>query len=315
MTSDTLATPMKRKKKLRFRTHSLTSQLRAYADVVLSNLEANAVPGAERLKAGIQNALDEYLAGERDELSVFLAIKGFEYQAVRDLKFDSRQFAFFLEKDLEQTPATKEEVTELLRCFVPQYEGEKPKALEECDVAKVTHVAIGYWSRYAERILKAVIRDKYLAVALSLTLLIYLAGVIVAGVNEAFGGPSRLVAFLTTTPIIGFIALGCAGAIVSLSLASEGAAIAATRPLDNLYVFWSSIPRILMGSLAGLLATHTVFLVSPLADVPRDSERYIAVQVLQMFLAFTGGFADRLFLQKLVNMTWRLSGLTEKETK
>jgi hypothetical protein len=321
MTDTTTMTPLPVKtQRSRLRPHSLSAQLRAYADVVIGNLEANAsTPATKRLRGEIQNALEEFRAHDRDELSLFLAIKGFEYQAVNELHFDTRQLAFFLVRDLQQTPATTDDIAKLQKCFLPPDldETKAAPAVTPDVLAKVTHVAIGYWRQYAEMLLKAVAREKYIAVALAMTLLIYFGPIFATALNELFGGPERFIQFITSTPQIGFLSLGCAGAIVSLSLSGRNIAIAANRPLDNLYVFWSSVPRIMIGALAGTLAAQTVVLFSPFSGIPGDPnpDRAIAMQVLQMFLAFSGGFADRLFFEKLVDATWRVSGLTDNNDR
>ena len=103
--------------------------------------------------------------------------------------------------------------------------------------------------------------------------------------------------------------------MVSLSLSGRNIALAANRPLDDLYIFWSSVPRLLIGGLAGLMAPWTLAIFSRFVSGNAPSLDSASQSVLQLLLAFSGGFADRLFFEKLVDSTWQISGLTKTDSK
>ena len=64
------------------------------------------------------------------------------------------------------------------------------------------------------------------------------------------------------------------------------------------------------------MASNFIYMILPLLKLPGTAdESGMTIGVLQLFLAFSGGFADRLFLHKLVDATWKMSGLTPAEEK
>ena len=209
--------------------------------------------------------------------------------------------------DLQQTPATEKQVDELIACFLPE---DLSQPMDDTKAGGLTLIALAYWQQYADSLLKAARRERYLSTFLGVCLALYLTTVILAGISKALAG-SFLLSFTQTAPVLSYLAFGCAGSVVSMALSGAGVAVMANRPLDDLYLFWSMVPRLLIGALAGVMASKFIFLILPLLALPgNDAERALTLDVLRTFLAFSGGFADRLFLQKLVDATWKMSGLT-----
>jgi len=288
-----------------------TSQLRAYVDIVLSNLAANAPesPKIQEAKQAVEKATREFENGECDRVSLFLTIKGIEYSVAGALGFDSRELRWLVTTDLRQTPATESEIQEVCRCFFGD-PSDEPKPVEPQKLAKLTHVAIGYWSRYADMLLKASTREKFIAAALCVSLFGYFSRMFMAGIHSTILSHSEgLFQWFAGTEAITFFSLGCAGAIVSMALSSE-IAVSASRPLDGLYAFWSTVPRLLVGGTAGMLAVLLTGVIAPMLKLPSGEEGASMIEVLKCLLAFTGGFTDRIFFKKLVDTTWRVSGLT-----
>jgi hypothetical protein len=291
-----------------------TWQLRAYVGVLLDNIEQGTpTPPLEAIRIAVTKALQEFEDGTRDKLSVFFEIKLLEYRAARLLKLNSRELKLFITTDLSQTPATEKQIADLTSCFIGDDAGNEP--VDDAKVARVTLLALAYWQQYADSLLKATRREKLLSIFLSICLTLYLSPLVVLGANELLNG-TFISWFQVSSSRLGFLALGCAGAIVSMSLSVQNVAVMANRPLDDLYMLWSMVPRLLIGALAGVMAAQFIYIVAPVVNLPgSDGDRAVAMQVLQIFLAFSGGFADRLFLKKLVDATWKISGLTPANEK
>lgn len=292
-----------------------TAQLRAYVEIVLGNLAAQDPqhPKVEEAKKAVEKALQEFENRECDRISLFLTIKGIEYGVAGALGFDSRELRWLVTTDLRQTPATEKEIEELCRCFFGDPDAQAA-AVEPKQLAKLTHVAIGYWSRYADMLIKASTREKFIAAALAISLFGYFSRMFMAGIHSTLLSRSEgLFQWFAGTEAFTFFSLGCAGAIVSMALSSE-IAVSASRPLDGLYAFWSTVPRLLVGGTAGMLAVLLTGVIAPMLRLPEGADGQSMLEVLKCLLAFTGGFADRLFFKKLVDTTWRVSGLTTTDS-
>jgi len=291
-----------------------TWQLRAYAGALLDNLEQGGPTQAlEAIRIAVAKELQEFEDGMRDKLSVFFEIKLLEYRAARLLKLNADELKLFIRTDLSQTPATEKQITELTDCFIGTGGGKDP--VDDATTARVTLLGLAYWQQYADSLLKATRREKLLSLFLSICLFLYLSPFLVVGMHELLDG-AFISWFEVSSSRLGFLALGCAGAMVSMSLAAQNVAIMATRPLDDVYLLWSMVPRLLIGALAGVMAAQFIYVRTPVVNLPgSEADRAVALQVMQIFLAFSGGFADRLFLKKLVDATWKISGLTPANEK
>lgn len=285
-------------------------QLRAYACALLDNIEQGG-PGLplDPIRTTVEKALREFEDGTRDKLSVFFEIKLLEYRAARLLKMNAAELKLFMKTDLSQTPATEKQIAELTDTFI----GAEP--VDDAKAARVMLLGLAYWQQYADSLLKATKREKLLSLFLGLCLALYLSPFLIVGMHELLGG-TFISWFQVSSSPLGFLALGCAGAIVSMSLSARNVAIMATRPLDDVYQLWSMVPRLLIGALAGVMAAQFIYILTPVINLPgSDADKAVTLQVLQIFLAFSGGFADRLFLKKLVDATWKISGLTPANEK
>jgi hypothetical protein len=296
-------------------------QLQAYAQTIVDNLEANieANHSAEVVKPirdQIAKAIEEFQNGDSNEIGFFLTVKALEYRVLAGLAYDMKQMAWFIEHDLRLTPATTEDINNLKKCFFDCADADKP---DSKTLAKVTHAAISYWQRYAEMMLRAVQRERYIAAFLFASLAAYLLPLILQALKTLlrdlpdlyfsswhWGELVSWIGAASTQSIIAFISLGCAGAVVSMSLA--GRQINATRPFDDRYTFWSSVPRLLIGAIAGILVPSIASTISPLLNA-----KFTPTTDAMALLAFVAGFSDQIFFRKLVDATWRVSGLESTE--
>lgn len=299
-----VAKPSKRS----LRNRLTSSSLRAYVSVVLDNLgHAGPIPTLESVRRDIAAALQEYEDGIRDKLSLFFEIKALEYRAAWLLCRTAGEYKLFFKTDLQQTPATAAQIDELVCCFLPS---DASQPVDDTKAGGLTLIALSYWQQYADSLLKASRRERLLSIFLGVCLALYLSPLLLVGISEVFRG-TFLAWFTQNFEVFHYLAFGCAGSVVSMALSVSGVAVMANRPLDDLYLFWSMVPRLLIGALAGVMASNFVFLILPVLRLPGQPEEVrLTVKVLQDFLAFSGGFADRLFLQKLVDATWKMSGLT-----
>jgi len=306
------ATPEVRRR-LFNRNRMACAQLRAYVRILLDNLDQaeEMTPTLDTIRQNILAALQEFEAGTRDKLSVFFEIKALEYRAARLLHLSGKQYQLFLRTDLRQTPASEAQVSEVIDCFFDKADADQPVA--DNKAKRVTLIALAYWQQYADGLLKASRRERYIAIILFGCLALYLSPLLLLGGRELLHG-TFFTWFQSTSDKVVYLGLGCAGAIVSMSLSNRNLAVMANRPLDDLYMLSSMLPRIGIGALAGSMATYLIFIIKPILNLPGlADDQQVLQQVLQMFLAFSGGFADRLFLQKLVDATWKMSGLTPAE--
>ncbi|HYM59773.1 MAG TPA: hypothetical protein VEZ11_02645, partial [Thermoanaerobaculia bacterium] len=259
-------------------------QLQAYAEAIVANLEANSEANRSAavvapIKAQIEKAIDDFRDHRIDELGFFLSVKALEYRVVAALAFDCRQLAWFVEHDLSLTPATCDDIATLKASFVSL--ANEDQAPDSRMLAKLTHVAISYWQRYADMMVRAVQRERNIALFLGFTLAAYLAPILFKGVQQLLHGVGLFepwhwgefvnwLASEETHSIVVFLSLGCAGAVVSMSLA--GRQINATRPFDDRYTFWSSVPRLMIGAVAGSVAPSIMRALSAIITGNRAAE-------------------------------------------
>lgn len=294
---------------------TLSRQLEAYADAFIENLSAleRSHGAGVELKQQLKDLIQRFQAGELDKLSFFLSIKAIEYRVVSALHFNTRELSWFLKYDLVQTPATAKELCELNTCFLGD-EKASPADVDAGLYSKITHVAVGHWQRYAEMLFKAIQREKQISLYLVAALAAYLFLLFIAGLRELL--PQGLMApqwrafadWFASTKEFHCIAFGGLGAVVSITLAER--TFLATRPFDDLYQFWTKVPKLLIGMIAGLLAPHLLGVLGLLITAqPGGFAPTQGNQFLLLLVAFSAGFSDRLFFDKLVKATWKQSGL------
>jgi len=297
---------------------TLSRQLEAYADAIIDNLSAleRTHVVAAGLKTQLQGLIERFQAGELDKMSFFLSIKAIEYRVVSELQFNTRELGWFLKYDLLQTPATEKELSELNARFLGD-DKQDPSSVDAPLFSKITHVAVGHWQRYAEMLFKAIQREKQISLYLFLALAAYLSLLSIAGLRELIpqvegsAAPLQWRAFanwFAATREFHCVAFGGLGAVVSITLAES--AVVATRPFDDLYQFWTKVPKLLIGMIAGLLAPLLLGVLTLLVNgQPSAGTQSGGSQFLLLLFAFSAGFSDRLFFDKLVKTTWKQSGL------